>query len=78
MGKVVVFTSVTLDGVMQAPRRPDEDPRVEYVLLIHPIVLGTGRRIFQDGIPISTLDLVGTKTTSTGVVIATYQPTRGA
>jgi hypothetical protein len=25
MGKVVVFTSVTLDGVMQAPGRPDED-----------------------------------------------------
>jgi dihydrofolate reductase len=49
----------------------------EYVLLTHPIVLGTGRRLFADGTPTSTLDLVGTKTTSTGVVIATYQPTRG-
>src|SRR6266581_3471332 len=27
MGKVVAFTSVTLDGVMQAPGRPDEDTR---------------------------------------------------
>ena len=27
MPKVVVFTSVTLDGVMQAPGRPDEDRR---------------------------------------------------
>ena len=27
MSKVVVFTSVTLDGVMQAPGRPDEDTR---------------------------------------------------
>ena len=27
MGKVVVFTNVTLDGVMQAPGRPDEDRR---------------------------------------------------
>src|SRR5262245_5956830 len=27
MGKVVVFTSVSLDGVMQAPGRPDEDTR---------------------------------------------------
>jgi dihydrofolate reductase len=27
MSKVVVFTSVTLDGVMQAPGRPDEDRR---------------------------------------------------
>jgi dihydrofolate reductase len=27
MGKIVVFESVTLDGVMQAPARPDEDRR---------------------------------------------------
>ncbi len=27
MGKVVAFTIVTLDGVMQAPARPDEDTR---------------------------------------------------
>lgn len=27
MGKVVVMNSVTLDGVMQAPARPDEDTR---------------------------------------------------
>src|SRR6266511_395782 len=26
MRKVVVFTHLTLDGVMQAPGRPDEDP----------------------------------------------------
>ena len=27
MSKLVVFENVTLDGVMQAPARPDEDPR---------------------------------------------------
>ena len=27
MGRIVVFASVTLDGVMQAPGRPDEDTR---------------------------------------------------
>jgi hypothetical protein len=27
MGKVVVFNHLTLDGVMQAPGRPDEDRR---------------------------------------------------
>lgn len=30
MRKVVVFTNLTLDGVMQAPGRPDEDPRASF------------------------------------------------
>jgi dihydrofolate reductase len=45
----------------------------EYVLLIHPLVLGSGRRLFTDGGAFAALRLVGTKTTTTGVVIATYQ-----
>jgi dihydrofolate reductase len=45
----------------------------EYVLLIHPLVLGSGRRLFPDGSTFA-LQLVGTKTTNNGVVIATYQP----
>jgi dihydrofolate reductase len=46
----------------------------EYVLLIHPLVLGSGRRLFPEGGAFATLRLVGAKTTNTGVVIATYQP----
>ncbi len=46
----------------------------EYILLIHPLVLGSGRRLFSDDGPSATLRLVDTKTTTTGVVIATYQP----
>ncbi len=46
----------------------------EYVLLIHPLVLGSGRRLFPDGSAFA-LRLVGIKTTTNGVVIATYQPT---
>ena len=46
----------------------------EYVLLIHPLVLGSGRRLFTDGGASATLRLIDTKTTTTGVVIATYQP----
>lgn len=45
----------------------------EYVLLIHPLVLGTGRRLFAAGSPTTALRLVDTKTTATGVVIATYR-----
>lgn len=46
----------------------------EYVLLIHPLVLGSGRRLFTDGASFAALRLVNSKTTSNGVVIATYQP----
>jgi len=45
-----------------------------YVLSIHPLVLGSGRRLFPEGCPSTALQLVDTKTTSTGVIIATYQP----
>ena len=46
----------------------------EYVLLIHPLVLGSGRRLFTDGGSFAALRLIDTKTTTSGVVIATYQP----
>jgi len=45
-----------------------------YILLIHPLVLGSGRRLFADGIPLAKFKVVDTKTTTTGVVIATYRP----
>lgn len=45
----------------------------EYVLLIHPLTLGSGHRLFPDGGAPATLRLVGAKTTTNGVVIATYQ-----
>jgi dihydrofolate reductase len=44
-----------------------------YVLQIHPLVLGSGRRLF-DGGGFAALRLVDAVTTTTGVVIATYQP----
>lgn len=47
----------------------------EYVLLIHPLVLGTGGRLFREGNPTTTLTLVDSKTTTTGVIIATFVPT---
>ena len=47
----------------------------EWVLLVHPLVLGSGTRLFRDGGPNEALRLVDTKTTTKGVVIATYRPT---
>jgi dihydrofolate reductase len=45
-----------------------------YQLWVHPVVLGSGRRLFADGVAPASLQLVDTKTTSTGVVALTYQP----
>jgi len=46
----------------------------EYVLLIYPLVLGSGRRLFPEGGVPATLRLINSVTTTTGVIIATYQP----
>jgi dihydrofolate reductase len=46
----------------------------EYVLTIHPLVLGSGRRLFPDDGALAALRLVEAKPTTTGVIIAVYQP----
>jgi dihydrofolate reductase len=43
-----------------------------YVLSIHPLVLGAGQRLFVDGGPPADLELEGSRTTATGVMIATF------
>ncbi|TME92837.1 MAG: dihydrofolate reductase [Chloroflexi bacterium] len=45
----------------------------EYILLIHPLVLGSGQRLFDAGISAS-LRLQEVNPTTTGVLIATYRP----
>lgn len=45
----------------------------EYLLSIHPIVLGHGHRLFGDGFPPAAFDLTHTATTATGVIIATFR-----
>jgi dihydrofolate reductase len=46
----------------------------EYLLSIHPLVLGSGRKLFPDDGITARLRLVDSTTTTTGVIIATYQP----
>ncbi len=46
----------------------------EYRLLIYPVVLGKGRRLFTDGTKAAAMSLVETETTSTGVTINRYEP----
>ena len=44
----------------------------EFLLMIHPLVLGTGQRLFRDGSPTTSLKLVESVTTTKGVVIGSY------
>ena len=46
----------------------------EYLLMIHPLILGSGQRLFGDRGPFSALRLEDSVTTTTGVVIGTYRP----
>ncbi len=48
-----------------------------YRLMVYPVVLGNGQRLFIDDSK-ATLELVDTKTTSTGVVVLTYQAAKAA
>jgi dihydrofolate reductase len=45
----------------------------EYRLMIHPILLGSGKRLFREGISPTRLRLVDSKTSSTGVLILRYR-----
>jgi dihydrofolate reductase len=48
----------------------------EFRLMIHPIVVGGGKRLFREGIDRKVLQPVDTKTFSSGIVILTYQPNK--
>ena len=48
----------------------------EIRLLIHPLVLGSGRRMFDDDLPLTRFKLTDSQPTTTGVIIARYQLTQ--
>ena len=68
---LVIMGSGQLIGSLMAADVIDE-----YLLMIAPVVLGTGRRLFTDGVQAS-LRLVESTTTRMGVVMATYERARG-
>jgi dihydrofolate reductase len=49
----------------------------EFRLMIDPVVVGGGKRLFRDDGVLSPLRLVDSQVTTTGVIIATYAPAAG-
>lgn len=70
-GDLLIFGSGELVQLLMQRHLIDE-----YILMIHPLILGSGLRLFPDGGAFAALQLVDTRTTSTGVLIATYRPAR--
>jgi dihydrofolate reductase len=69
-GVLAIMGSGALIGSLMAAGLIDE-----YLLMIHPLVLGAGQRLFPAGVHVP-LRLTGSDTTATGVVIVTYEPAR--
>jgi dihydrofolate reductase len=46
----------------------------EYRIAVFPVVLGEGKRLFENGVPPRILALVDTRSTPSGVVVNTYHP----
>lgn len=46
----------------------------EVVLLVNPVLLGTGKRIFAEGTPARAFELTSTTSTPTGIIVNSYKP----
>ena len=49
----------------------------QYDVMIHPLVIGNGKRLFREGTPATKLRLVDNNVSTTGVLILSYVPDRG-
>ena len=65
---LIVSGSSTLTTVLLAEGLADE-----VVLIVYPVLLGRGKRLFSDGADPRKLSLVSTKSTPTGVLMNTYR-----
>jgi dihydrofolate reductase len=50
----------------------------EYRLMVHPIVLGSGKRLFAETTNARPMDLIDARSTSSGLVLITYRPAGAA
>lgn len=66
---LIVWGSSTLTPLLIAEGLADE-----VVLLVFPVMIGRGKRIFSDVVDPSELKLVTSNTTPAGVIVSTYRP----
>ena len=45
----------------------------EVILIVYPVLLGTGKRLFAEGTPARSFELVGTQAFSSGIIFSTYK-----
>jgi dihydrofolate reductase len=67
---LIVWGSSTLTPVLLEHGLADD-----VLLLVFPVLLGTGKRIFSEGTPPRELALIDTKAVSSGIIVSTYKPT---
>ncbi len=72
VGNIVVLGSGRLARTLM-----EHDLVDEYGLTIHPLLLGPGKRLFDEVGGMRTLRLVDSKVTTAGVILATYRPEGG-
>jgi dihydrofolate reductase len=68
-GPIFVMGSSGLAQTLAEHRLVDE-----YQLWLHPVVLGAGKRLFREGGPHIDLRFVDSRTSSSGLVILSYEP----
>jgi len=68
-GDILVFGSVTLVDTLRQNGLVDE-----YRLMVHPVLVGSGKRLFLDGSVPGDLELAETRSVGPDVVVLTYRP----
>jgi dihydrofolate reductase len=68
-GDILVAGSATLAGSLQEHNLIDE-----YHLMVHPVVLGKGKRLFRDGAAGTSLELVDSRKVGPDVLLLIYRP----
>jgi dihydrofolate reductase len=66
---ILVYGSAELANALM-----EHDLVDEYRLMVFPVVVGKGKRLFGDGLDTAALKLVDTKVFGSGVVVLTYRP----